>query len=78
MAGLFGGGAPGGLDVLKALGGGARPLPGAAEQGAPPQGLPGLPNLPGLGAKAGSPAPGLNLGNLGRGLPPGVNPFKKP
>jgi len=83
MAGLFGGGAPGGLDALKTLGGGARPLPGAADPGAQPQGLPGLPNLPGLGARPGSPAPGLNLpglnpGNLGRGLPPGVNPFKKP
>jgi signal recognition particle subunit SRP54 len=78
MAGLFGGGGPGGLDALKALGGGPKPLPGAAEPGAPPQGLPGLPNLPGLGAKPGSPPPGLTLPGLGRGLPPGVNPFKKP
>jgi signal recognition particle subunit SRP54 len=84
MAGLFGGGGPGGLDALKALGGGPKPLPGAADQGGPPQGLPGLPNLPGLGAaRPGSPPPGVNLpglnsGILGRGLPPGVNPFKKP
>jgi signal recognition particle subunit SRP54 len=82
MAGLFGGGGPGGMDALKALGGGrgAPPLPGA---GAPdgqglPKGLPGLPNLPGLGARPGSAPPGLNLPGLGRGLPPGVNPFKKP
>ena len=78
MAGLFGGGGPGGLDALKTLGGGAKPppLPGAAS--AETQGLPGLPNLPGLGAKPGSPPPGLSLPGLGRGLPPGVNPFKKP
>jgi signal recognition particle subunit SRP54 len=83
MAGLFGGGGPGGLDALKALGGGAKapPLPGGAAPEA--QGLPGLPSLPGLGARPGSPPPGLNLpglnpGGLGRGLPPGVNPFKKP
>jgi signal recognition particle subunit SRP54 len=82
MAGLFGGGAPGGLDALKALGGGpkAQPLPGAAPDA---NSLPGLPNFPGLGAKPGAlPSglnlPGLNPGNLGRGLPPGVNPFKKP
>ncbi|HLZ82156.1 MAG TPA: signal recognition particle protein [Caulobacteraceae bacterium] len=79
MAGLFGGGGPGGLDALKSLGGGpkAPPLPGAAPEA---QGLPGLPNLPGLGAKPGSPPPGFTFPGLGRGLPPGVNPnpFKKP
>src|SRR5579859_4607958 len=61
MAGLFGAGGPGGLDALKALGGGAKPqpLPGGAASEA--QGLSGLPSLPGLGAKPGSPPPGLNL-----------------
>jgi signal recognition particle subunit SRP54 len=63
MAGMMGGG--GGMDRLKALGGGRMPAPDASqleELGKAAQGLPGLgaPKLPGLG-----------------GLPPGFNPFKK-
>ena len=64
MAGMFGGG---GLDAMKAMGGGAKPPPGLP--GAPGG---GGPTLPGLGAKPGAGLPGLG------GLPPGFNPFKKP
>jgi signal recognition particle subunit SRP54 len=85
MAGLFGGGAPGGLDALKALGGGPKLPPGADGVQVPglpggpgvPKGLSGLPNLPGLGAKPSTPPAGLGLPGLG-GRPPGINPFKKP
>ncbi len=63
MAGMFGGG---GLDAMKAMGGGAKPPPSLP--GAPGGG----PTLPGLGAKPGAGLPGLG------GLPPGFNPFKKP
>jgi signal recognition particle subunit SRP54 len=70
MAGMMGGG---GMDRLKALGGGRGPEPGPGGQ---PGGLPG--GLPGLG---GGPAPNPNsLPGLG-GNPPGLggfNPFKKP
>jgi signal recognition particle subunit SRP54 len=61
MAGMLGGG---GLEAMKAMGGGVKPpqLPGNALSG-----------LPGLGAK-----PGPTLPGLGGGLPPGFNPFKKP
>jgi signal recognition particle subunit SRP54 len=66
MAGMMGGG---GMDRLKALGGGKMPAPDPkqleelgklAGQGGGLPGLPGAPKLPGLG-----------------GLPPGFNPFKK-
>jgi signal recognition particle subunit SRP54 len=64
MAGMMGGG---GMDRLKAMGGGKLPGPDAAA--APP---PGLPNLPGLGSPAPKPSvlPGLGAGPF--------NPFKKP
>jgi len=70
MAGMLGGG---GMDRLKAMGGGRMPEP------APGQGLPenlqqNLSQLPGLGS-GGSNAPGGGLPGLG-GLP-GFNPFKK-
>ncbi len=65
MAGMMGGGG-GGMDRLKALGGGKLPPPDPSqleELGKlAQQGGPGLPKLPGLG---------------GGGLPPGFNPFKK-
>ena len=62
MAGMMGLGGPGGLDSLKALGGGSPP-PGAE---LPP------PGLTGLGV-----APPKTLPGLG-GINPGFNPFKKP
>jgi signal recognition particle subunit SRP54 len=72
MAGMLGGGA-GGLDRLKALGGGRVPTADAAQldelaklaDKLPGGGLPG--SLPG----------GMKLPGLGGGLPPGFNPFKK-
>lgn len=72
MAGMLGGGA-GGLDRLKALGGGKVPTADAAQldelaklaDKLPGGGLPG--SLPG----------GVKLPGLGGGLPPGFNPFKK-
>lgn len=72
MAGMLGGGA-GGLDRLKALGGGKVPTADAAQldelaklaDKLPGGGLPG--SLPG----------GMKLPGLGGGLPPGLNPFKK-
>jgi signal recognition particle subunit SRP54 len=72
MAGMLGGGA-GGLDRLKALGGGKVPTADAAQldelaklaDKLPGGGLPG--SLPG----------GMKLPGLGGGLPPGFNPFKK-
>lgn len=69
MAGMLGGG---GMDRLKALGGGKLPAPDPkqleelgklASQGG---------GLPGLGGPGGPKLPGL-----GGGLPPGFNPFKK-
>ena len=68
MAGMLGGGG-GGLDRLKALGGGKVPTADAAQldelaklaDKLPGGGLPGGMKLPGLGG----------------GLPPGFNPFKK-
>jgi len=69
MAGMMGGG---GMDRLKAMGGGRLPqadaLPGAQPSGG------GLPGLPGLG---GGPAPNPNA-LPGLGGPGGFNPFKKP
>ncbi len=62
MAGMMGLGGPGGLDSLKALGGGSPP-PGAE---LPPSGLTGL-----------GVAPPKTLPGLG-GISPGFNPFKKP
>jgi signal recognition particle subunit SRP54 len=73
MAAMLGAG--GGMDGLKAMGGGARP-PGQEAAGPNPGSLPGgLPGgLPGLGGPRGAPRlPGLG----GGGLPPGVNPFKR-
>ncbi|MFN7419124.1 MAG: signal recognition particle protein [Alphaproteobacteria bacterium] len=71
MAGMLGGG--GGMDRLKALGGGKVPTADAAQldelaklaDKLPGGGLPG--SLPG----------GVKLPGLGGGLPPGFNPFKK-
>jgi signal recognition particle subunit SRP54 len=72
MAGMLGAG--GGMEGLKALGGGPRP-PGQDGSGANPAplagGLPG--GLPGLGGPRGAP----RLPGLGGGPPPGVNPFKR-
>jgi signal recognition particle subunit SRP54 len=68
MAGMMGAG--GGMDRLKALGGGKLPEPSAAqleELGKMAQGG----GLPGLGAGGPPKLPGLG------GLPPGFNPFKK-
>jgi signal recognition particle subunit SRP54 len=74
MAGMLGGGAGGGLggggglDRLKALGGGKVPTPDAAQLEALAKMADKLPGgLPG----------GLKLPGLGGGLPPGFNPFKK-
>jgi len=73
MAGMLGGG---GMDRLKAMGGGRLPEP-APGQG-PPGGLPeSLSNLPGLGGSPNQTPPTGGLPGLG-GLPPGFNPFKKP
>jgi signal recognition particle subunit SRP54 len=77
MAGMLGGG--GGMEAMKAMGGGMKPPPGmlgGGSEGAQPPGAPGLPGLPGLGGKPGPKIPGLNLPGLGS--PPGFNPFKKP
>ncbi|WP_411287760.1 signal recognition particle protein [Phenylobacterium sp.] len=65
MAGMMGGGGAGGMDRLKALGGGK--LPSSDQLGD----LTG--KLPGLGGPAGAPS----LPGLGGGLPSGFNPFKK-
>ena len=63
-----GGGGAGGLDRLKALGGGKVPTPDAAQLEALAKMTDKLPGgLPG----------GLKLPGLGGGLPPGFNPFKK-
>ena len=59
MAGMLGG--AGGMDALKAMGGGG--LPNAS--------APTSPALPGLGASA------PRLPGLGGGLPPNINPFKR-
>ncbi|HZZ36137.1 MAG TPA: signal recognition particle protein [Caulobacteraceae bacterium] len=66
MAGMMGGG---GMDRLKALGGGK--LPEGQAAGSPPD----LSKLSGLG---GGPAPSTLPGLGGASLPPGFNPFKKP
>ncbi|MBS0408750.1 MAG: signal recognition particle protein [Proteobacteria bacterium] len=74
MAGMLGGG---GMDRLKAMGGGRLPEPAPGQE--LPENLKNLQNLsqlPGLGSGNG-PAPGGGLPGLG-GLPPGFNPFKKP
>ncbi|MGA0602533.1 signal recognition particle protein [Caulobacter sp. KR2-114] len=68
MAGMLGGG--GGMDRLKAMGGGRLPEPAPGQGGVPEN----LSQLPGLGS-GGSNAPGGGLPGLG-GLP-GFNPFKK-
>jgi signal recognition particle subunit SRP54 len=74
MAGMFGGG---GMDRLKAMGGG-KPLPPQDAAPGAPQGLPPMltggapPTLPGLGAPAPRPSALPGLG----GAP--FNPFKKP
>jgi len=65
MAGMMGGGGAGGMDRLKALGGGKLPSSDQMND------LTG--KLPGLGGPAGAPS----LPGLGGGLPPGFNPFKK-
>jgi signal recognition particle subunit SRP54 len=73
MAGMMGGG---GMDRLKAMGGGKAAPP---TEGAPGAGMPGMPGLGGGGLpNLGSGLPGLpgKLPGLG-GLPPGINPFKK-
>jgi signal recognition particle subunit SRP54 len=70
MAGMLGGGGAGagGLDRLKALGGGKVPTPDAAQLEALAKMTDKLPGgLPG----------GMKLPGLGGGLPPGFNPFKK-
>jgi signal recognition particle subunit SRP54 len=70
MAQMMGGG---GMDRMKAMGGGKMPQPSEAEMQAMAEKLGGkLPGLGGLGGGSG----GLNLPGLG-GLPPGLNPFKK-
>jgi signal recognition particle subunit SRP54 len=74
MAGMMGGG--GGMDRLKALGGGKPALP----QGGPSEAdLAKLQEM--MGGQAGAPKlpEGMKLPGLGGGgsLPPGFNPFKK-
>ncbi|MCC7266949.1 MAG: signal recognition particle protein [Caulobacteraceae bacterium] len=61
----------GGMNPLKALGGGGKPDPAALEAAA--KELQG--KIPGLGGPGGPAMP--KLPGLGGGLPPGVNPFKK-
>jgi signal recognition particle subunit SRP54 len=81
MAGMLGGG---GMEAMKAMGGGPRPqaLPGATPTGLPGLGAKPSPALPGLGLPGlnlpGLNLPGLNLPGTGGGPPPGFNPFKKP
>jgi signal recognition particle subunit SRP54 len=71
MAGMLGGG--GGMDRLKALGGGKVPTADAAQL----EELAKLAEkLPGGGLPGGLPG-GMKLPGLGGGLPPGFNPFKK-
>jgi signal recognition particle subunit SRP54 len=72
VAGMMGGG---GMDRLKAMGGGRLPqqdgMPGAGPGAQPGGGLPGLPGLGGGQTPNPNTLPGL-------GGPGGFNPFKKP
>jgi signal recognition particle subunit SRP54 len=70
MAGMLGGGgAAGGMDRMKAMGGGKLPTPDTAQLEDLGKLAGGGANLPGLGG--GPKPPGLG------GLPSGFNPFKK-